>query len=51
MGQQKKRGKPTTFARTKPLLVHSSIEARFDFPLPSWMIDTSALIDPLVVKR
>ena len=41
----------TTVARTTPLSVHRSMEARFGFPntAPSWMIHISVLIGPLVV--
>ena len=48
-GRQWNRAKGTAFTWTKPLSLHMSKEACFNFPLPSWMIHTSAVMCPLVV--
>jgi hypothetical protein len=46
-----KRGKRTTFARTEPDRFKKVKEARFDLPLSSWMIHTSALMCPFNVWK
>ena len=45
------RERRTTIARTMPLPLHRSKEARFDLALLSCLIHISALMDPLVVWR